>query len=256
MPPSRCAQQRPAQPAQFSLALTASALSSGGVAFIATEGNLSSSVAAPQRGGGRGGEEEEEEEGERGEEGEGGKWSWTTVFCLWGSGALARNCPTPRDGDGGEGGSEGRRGVEWTRAWNRQQTAQREQGTAMIRPEDSISRQPAQSVAGDAGPSGPSQISAQTNVEELGQAFFAAQAIAAQARLEVAEAEAGAAQADLQVRLAKAAAAQAHAEQLEMAVANATPLPPNDEDDLDLDPSARPAQSATGGTEAIGGLGL
>ncbi|KAM0162453.1 hypothetical protein ACHAPG_001817 [Botrytis cinerea] len=218
MPPSRCAQQRPAQPAQFSLALTASALSSGGVAFIATEGNLSSSC------GGRG--------------------------------HLARNCPTPRDGDGGEGGSEGRRGVEWTRAWNRQQTAQREQGTAMIRPEDSISRQPAQSVAGDAGPSGPSQISAQTNVEELGQAFFAAQAIAAQARLEVAEAEARAAQADLQVRLAKAAAAQAHAEQLEMAVANATPLPPNDEDDLDLDPSARPAQSATGGTEAIGGLGL
>ncbi|KAK6613781.1 hypothetical protein H4I96_00102 [Botrytis cinerea] len=136
-------------------------------------------------------------------------------------------------------------------AWNRQQTAQREQGTAMIRPEDSISRQPAQSVAGDAGPSGPSQISAQTNVEELGQAFFAAQA-----RLEVAEAEARAAQADLQVRLAKAAAAQAHAEQLEMAVANATPLPPNDEDDLDLDLSARPAQSATGGTEAIGGLGL
>lgn len=33
---------------------------------------------------------------------------------MWGSGALARNCPTPRDGDGGEGGSEGRRGVEWT----------------------------------------------------------------------------------------------------------------------------------------------
>ncbi|KAM0182611.1 hypothetical protein ACHAPF_000855 [Botrytis cinerea] len=230
MPPSRCAQQHPAQPAQFSLASTASALSSGGVAFIATEGNLSSSVAAPQRGGG--GEVVKD-------------------HSCGGRGHLARNCPTPRDGDGGEGGSEGRRGVEWTRAWNRQQTAQREQGTAMIRPEDSISRQPAQSVAGDAGPSGPSQISAQTNVEELGQAFFAAQA-----RLEVAEAEARAAQADLQVRLAKAAAAQAHAEQLEMAVANATPLPPNDEDDLDLDLSARPAQSATGGTEAIGGLGL
>ncbi|KAM0164571.1 hypothetical protein ACHAQE_002789 [Botrytis cinerea] len=65
MPPSRCAQQRPAQPAQFSLALTASALSSGGVAFIATEGNLSSSVAAPQRGGGRG--------GGRGREGRGGR---------------------------------------------------------------------------------------------------------------------------------------------------------------------------------------
>ncbi|KAK8911919.1 hypothetical protein QC760_000908 [Botrytis cinerea] len=210
MPPSRChraaqcAQQHPAQPAQFSLASTASALSSGGVAFIATEGNLSSSVAAPQRGGG---------------------------------GEVVKDHSVLFVGVGG--------------AWNRQQTAQREQGTAMIRPEDSISRQPAQSVAGDAGPSGPSQISAQTNVEELGQAFFAAQA-----RLEVAEAEARAAQADLQVRLAKAAAAQAHAEQLEMAVANATPLPPNDEDDLDLDLSARPAQSATGGTEAIGGLGL
>ena len=65
------AQQRPAQPAQFSLALTASALSSGGVAFIATEGNLSSSVAAPQRGVGEGGRKRrrKRERGERRERG-------------------------------------------------------------------------------------------------------------------------------------------------------------------------------------------
>ncbi|TGO44842.1 hypothetical protein BCON_0456g00010 [Botryotinia convoluta] len=57
-------QQRPAQPAQFSLSSTVSALSSGGVAFIATEGSLSGSDAAPQGEGEEGGRKRRR--GERG----------------------------------------------------------------------------------------------------------------------------------------------------------------------------------------------